>query len=70
MKMERMEYKSLATQRFSCETEPSKEFKMKLNDIMSEAKLVEYEYQRRRATLSCSTGTGLDAASLCGDVPV
>jgi hypothetical protein len=56
---------TLSTQRFSNEvTEPSKEFKMVLVDIMNEARAVEYEYRRRRAALSCDTSHGHDDAPL------
>jgi hypothetical protein len=59
-----MERKNLSTQRFLGEvTEPSKEFKMTLVDIINEARAVEYEY-RRRAALSCSASQGHDDAPL------
>lgn len=70
MKMEKQ--RNLATQRFlhTSDLEPSKEFKMRMTDIMSEARLVEYEYQRRHSKISRDTGKGHDASSLRDHLPL
>jgi hypothetical protein len=52
------------------ELQPSKAFKMKLNDIWAEAGMVEYEFKRRRAEVSRDTGRRSDASPLDDVVPL
>lgn len=71
MKKERMEYLHLASERYSNDDmEPSKAFKMKLNDIWAEARMVEYEFKRRRATVSRNASERSDASPLDDNLPL
>lgn len=52
------------------ELQPSKAFKMKLDDIWAEARMVEYEFKRRRATVSRNASERSDASPLDDNLPL